>query len=124
MPAFLPSTKRALRALALLAPLALAGCGDRFFFGADGFERTLYVASRTETCYGISEQQCLLVKFDRDDDWEYHYDGIGGFDYERGFEYKLLVRKHLIAHPLADGSSIVYELIRVLSKTPAPQVAQ
>jgi hypothetical protein len=42
---------------------------------------------------------------------------IQGFEYEEGFEYVLKVNQKHVENPPADGSSIEYVLIEVLSKT-------
>lgn len=41
---------------------------------------------------------------------------IRGFQYEKGYEYKLLVEKTILINPPADGSAVIYRLIEVLSK--------
>lgn len=94
--------------LAVLALLVAAGCGeDRV---------VLYVGSERVPCTGVAEQQCLLVRRDPDDDWEYFYDGIRGFDYEEGYEYTILVRRERVDPVAADASSIRYTLIRILHR--------
>lgn len=42
---------------------------------------------------------------------------IEGFEYESGYLYVLKVNKYKIKNPPADGSSIGYKLLEVLSKT-------
>jgi hypothetical protein len=42
---------------------------------------------------------------------------IEGFTYVEGFEYTLKVQKTTIKNPPADGSSISFKLIQVVSKT-------
>ncbi|MCP4420550.1 MAG: META domain-containing protein [Chloroflexi bacterium] len=78
---------------------------------------TMYVGSETVECVGVGPQICLLVKFDKETEWEFFYDGIAGFEHEPGFEYELLVTKTEIENPPADASSIQYELVEVVSKT-------
>ena len=43
-------------------------------------------------------------------------DGIKDFVYEEGFSYTLSVEKTHLANPPADGMSVRYELIEILSK--------
>ncbi len=79
------------------------------------------VNSYTVECYGEMEGNCLLVQEGDKigtEDWEYFYyeDSIVGFDYEPGYMYDLIVRKIRVEAPPQDGSSIRYELIRVVSK--------
>lgn len=51
-----------------------------------------------------------------EEDWEYFYDEIEGFNYESGYVYDLKVRKELIENPPEDASSIRYILEKVVSK--------
>lgn len=81
----------------------------------------LRVNGYTVECSGEMEGNCLLVQEGDKigtEDWEYFYyeDSILGFDYEPGYMYDLIVRKIRIEDPPQDGSSIRYELIRVVSK--------
>ncbi|MGL4493793.1 MAG: DUF4377 domain-containing protein, partial [Tannerellaceae bacterium] len=43
--------------------------------------------------------------------------GINGFTFEQGYEYKLSVLKTKLANPPIDGSDTTYQLIEILSKT-------
>jgi hypothetical protein len=56
----------------------------------------------------------LVIKSD-EDALEY----LNNFDFQWGYHYKLKVRRIELAKPPADGSSIEYELIKVLSKEKA-----
>jgi len=63
--------------------------------------------------------ECLLVQEGTmlgSKDWDFFYSEIEGFEYEPGFVYNLEVNKTTIDNPPADGSSIRYELVRVISK--------
>lgn len=60
-----------------------------------------------------------LVGGDAWGNWQPFYDSIDGFVHEPGFMYDLLVAKRTIRNPPADGSSIAYRLIRILSRTPS-----
>ncbi|MEE9372995.1 MAG: DUF4377 domain-containing protein [Saprospiraceae bacterium] len=51
------------------------------------------------------------------EDWSLLFDGIVGFDYKLGFFYKLKVKKNFIENPPADGSTIEYRLIEIVSQT-------
>ncbi|MCD7927044.1 MAG: DUF4377 domain-containing protein [Bacteroides sp.] len=44
------------------------------------------------------------------------FSGINGFEYEKGYEYNLLVEKITLSNPPADASNLKYRLIEVLSK--------
>lgn len=88
--------------------------------GATG-EANMIVNSYTVDCVGEMEGTCLLVQegdIMGTEDWEYFYyvDSIDGFTYESGYIYELLVKKTPIENPPMDGSSIRYELVKVISK--------
>lgn len=79
------------------------------------------VNSTTVNCIGEMEGTCLLVQEGNmigTENWEYFYyvDSIEGFSYEHGFIYNLRVRKTEIKNPMADGSSVRYELVKIISK--------
>ena len=78
--------------------------------------KTFIVADHRVDCTGSGPQQCLLVKEREQDDWQFFYDGIEGFDYEAGFEYRIEVNVYDVANPPADGSSRRYVLKRIISK--------
>ncbi len=80
---------------------------------------TMFIGAKTVACEGIGPQMCLLVKFEKHAAWELFYDVIAGFKHEEGFEYELLVNRIFIENPLADASSIEYELQEIVSKTEA-----
>lgn len=60
---------------------------------------------------------CMLVKEESESDYKtLDFQGITDFVYEKGYEYALWVEKRTLVNPPADGSSIVYKLIDVISK--------
>lgn len=73
----------------------------------------------TSTCQGLITKECLLIQ-EGDilgtKNWNFFYSEIDGFKYETGFVYNLEVTKTTIATPPADGSSIKYDLVRIISK--------
>ena len=79
--------------------------------------KTFYVGAEQVDCVGVGPQKCLLVKENVEDEYTYFYDNIGGFDWEAGYEYELLVSVTDIENPPADGSSLSYELVELVSKT-------
>lgn len=83
--------------------------------------KTLFVGPEQADCVGVVPQKCLLVKETVEDSYSFFYDGIAGFEWEEGFEYELRVTVTELEDPPADGSSLVYELIEVVSKTEVGQ---
>ena len=84
--------------------------------GSTGNTITLYVDSEQVDCVGVAPQKCLRVKTDPDGEWQLFYAPIEGFEYEEGFVYELKVNSFDVPNPPADGSSIRYELVEVVSK--------
>lgn len=78
--------------------------------------KTWMVADHKVDCVGSAPQQCLLIKEAESDNWQFFYDGIEGFDYEAGFEYKIEVKVYDVKNPPADGSSKRYVLKRIINK--------
>lgn len=78
---------------------------------------TYTIASKTTIGYGVGPMNCMLVKEGDGENWNLFYSQIEGFSYEPGYEYVLQVRKEKIDNPPADGSSIRYRLVKVVSKT-------
>lgn len=80
--------------------------------------KTLYVAAETKTCTGVGEMECLLVKTDKNQaEWEYFYSNIQGFNYQKGYEFELLIQETKVENPPADASNIKYTLVEIISKT-------
>tara|TARA_B110000503_G_scaffold141820_1_gene236522 strand:+ start:5688 stop:6362 length:675 start_codon:yes stop_codon:yes gene_type:complete len=81
-------------------------------------EFIIYVASHFYDCVGVVPQKCLLIKFEDEDKWQLHYDGIQGFNFEEEYAYKLLIKKEILDpnNVLADASSVMYHLVKILDK--------
>ena len=86
---------------------------------SDGTEQIIHVSPYQQECVGVAVQNCLVVRFDDEDELSFFYDSIGGFMFEQGFEYTLLVNVTERENPPADASSLQYELVEVLQKLPA-----
>lgn len=85
----------------------------------------LRVDSFTVACEGVTIGECLLVQegdMIGTEEWNYFYfkDNIEGFVFEANYVYDLIVQKTTIKNPPQDGSSIRYQLIKVISKTQVP----
>lgn len=78
--------------------------------------RVVTIAPQTVACTGVGPMNCLQAKFIWPKEWGNLYFGIKGFDFVSGYTYRLLVLENRIANPVADGSSIEYSLIKILSK--------
>lgn len=78
--------------------------------------RTYEVAAATAPCVALAPTQCLQVRTPPDTAWQLFYGAIDGFAYEPGFRYVLRVAERPIANPPADGSSVAYRLVAIVSK--------
>jgi len=85
-----------------------------------GLEKTLFVASERKPCTGVGPMECLQVREAVDRPWQYFYSEIEGFTFEPGFDYELRVREQKLANPPADGSSLRWTLVRMVSKKAVP----
>ena len=85
---------------------------------ASDASQEMYIASDTVPCYGgAARMQCLRTKDAPDKPWQYFYDQIEGFNYERGYEYVLKVKTIKREEPVpADASSVRWYLVEQVSK--------
>lgn len=79
---------------------------------------TLYVGPELVDCVGVAPQTCMQVKEDPNAEYTLFYGQIEGFTFEPGYEYELQVRVETVDNPPADGSSLKYTLVNVVSQTP------
>lgn len=82
---------------------------------------TLKVNHYQKTAIGQARTLVLLVQKDEhigSNEWTYFYEAIEGFEYELGFVYELKTIRREISNPPADGASVSYELLEIISKTP------
>lgn len=89
------------------------------FLGActhSGVTEKIIIASEQGDCIGVAPMKCLLIKKEGQQDWEFLYNGIEGFDYEPGYEYIIEIKKETIKNPAADQSSVKYIFVKELSK--------
>lgn len=81
-----------------------------------GIEKTLFVAAERKPCTGVAPMECLQVRESTDRPWQHFYSEIEGFVFEPGFDYELRVLEEKVANPPADGSSLRWTLVTVVSK--------
>lgn len=102
--------------LLFISAFALGACDKN----DDYTVREWTVASQLGISHGFHTlQPVLLVKANDDTSWRAVYEGIEGFDYEPGYEYKLRIKAKQLADPPQDASSVRYSLLELISKTPA-----
>ena len=97
-----------------LAALVVVGCD---LAGPEYIEtREVTVGPTLAKCYGEGRQSCMVV------DGGLFYDGIEGFDYEPGYDYRLRIGKYDPwdgNEPPQDAGQYAYRLIEQLEKTAA-----
>lgn len=86
---------------------------------SDADVKDIYLNHHKIECQGEALLLCMLSKSELNEDWQYFYDGIEGFNFEWGYTYKLRVKVTEISNPPADGSSVEYSLLEVLKKEKA-----
>ena len=108
-----------MRALVLaLGVMACASCApSRGASMQDGAVRvTFEVDAHRVACTGVAPMHCLRVRIPPDTAWRFLYEPIEGFEYEEGFVWRLEVERRRVVNPPADGSSVAYRLVRVVSR--------
>jgi heat shock protein HslJ len=91
-------------AIILLCVASCAAAGNKKF----------YVADRKINCAGA--YQCYQLKAKSKDTWHVYADTIAGFNYEEGYEYRLLLKPIQTASAFAGIYDEKYELVKVLAK--------
>lgn len=111
-------------AVVLLVAVAsvVPGIGCRTSTEPREYEARLQVAADSVDCFGMHPRKCLyvreLVGGDAWTSWGAFYAPIDGFAHEPGFVYDLIVGRREIRNPPADGSSVSYRLISIVSMVP------
>ena len=94
--------------------LILSSCN---FFQKDN-KKTILIGYTTQPCIaGVMETECMQIKWTKDQsEWEHFYGQIEGFNFEKGYEYELIVREEKVENPPADAPSVIYKLVKEVSK--------
>jgi len=109
--------------MALLAPLVvsatvLAGCSgssDQADPASADVVR-MWVGPERVECVGVAPMECLQVAYSEGGEPQLFYDAITGFEPEVGTSYVIDVQVTEVADPPADGSSLAYTLVSVVSE--------
>lgn len=112
-------------AIMILAVLMLAACASTLGTestgqetGHEAIEKVIHVGPTLVDCVGEGPQKCMLIKEKSEDEYSLFYDQIVGFDFEEGYEYRLVVKEEQVENPPAGASSLKWRLVRVDSKEP------
>jgi hypothetical protein len=111
-------------ALAALAVTLLAGaCGTSDASSsstASGEEVVrMWIEPELAECTGVGPMECMQVAYTDGGETELFYSTIEGFEFVEGTSYVIDVKVTEVASPPADGSSLSYSLVGVVSETPA-----
>ncbi|HEV7350580.1 DUF4377 domain-containing protein [Telluribacter sp.] len=83
-------------------------------------EIILKVRDSKAACVGAhGPMECLQIQEGElvgTQQWHFFYEQIEGFTYQEGYIYTMRVRKETLRSPPADGSSIKYSLLELVSK--------
>ena len=114
-----------MRFLLILTLLFLAACDveDIVLLPPSSEEdiKIIIVGPYTQRCHGaFFEQDCLMVREEESDNWEFFFEGIEGFDFEPGFIYTLEVRLEDRGPYIQDVGRYAYHLVKVIAKKQAP----
>lgn len=77
--------------------------------------REVVVGPELKDCVGVGPMKCMVV------DGLLFYDGIDGFDYQEGYEYRLRIEQFDAwpgQEPPQDAGRYGYRLIEIISKNP------
>jgi hypothetical protein len=84
-------------------------------------KKRLFVRETRATCEGgEGPRKCLQVRESESGDWQLFYAPIKGFKYEEGTKYELEVSVRHAPNAPADASSLVYELVAIISQQKVP----
>ena len=112
------ATMRRITAIAALV-LAMGAGGCSSSTSPEERVLTIEVAPSRVACMGVAPMECLQIREvsgGAEAEFSPTFIPIEGFVHETGYRYTLRVAERRLKNPPADGSSIVYRLIEVISR--------
>lgn len=79
----------------------------------------MWIQPELAECTGVGPMECMQVSYTEDGEPQLFYSAIDGFTFVEGTSYVIDVQVTEVASPPADGSSLSYTLVDVVSETPA-----
>lgn len=109
-----------MKLLSLFLPLVLAACAAPVPTTPEPVTpaakaEVWVIASKYKDCTGVGPMKCMYVTKPNGKQ-EFFYGSIQGFNYQEGYEYQVEVASAPVANPPADGSSIRYTLVKIISQ--------
>lgn len=109
--------------LAALTVVVLSGaCGSSDASSSTGSAEEvvrMWIEPELAECTGVGPMECLQVSYTDGGETELFYSTIEGFEFVEGTSYVIDVKVTTVASPPADGSSLAYSLVGVVSESPA-----
>lgn len=93
-----------------LVAAALSGCSS------DSDTTRMWIGPELVECEGVAPQMCMQVAYAEDEEYQYFYDEIEGFNYQEGTSYVIDVEITEVADPPADASSLSYSLVEIIEE--------
>ena len=78
----------------------------------------MWIAPELAECTGVGPMECMQVAYEEGGPTELFYETIDGFTFEEGTSSVIDVRVEEVDDPPADGSSLTFTLVEVVSQTP------
>lgn len=78
----------------------------------------MWIEPELVECVGVGPMECMQVAYSDGGPTELFYDSIEGFTFTEGTAYVIDVQVTPVADPPADGSSLAYSLLEVVSEQP------
>ncbi len=83
--------------------------------------KIIYVAPALQNCETDNQKKCLLIKENKEDDWQLFEGDIEGFDYKEGFLYKIEMKVSKVKGSANQKDQFRYELIKVIYQESSKQ---
>jgi len=84
--------------------------------------KIIYVAPALQNCETQGAKKCLMIKENKEDDWQLFDGEIEGFDYKEGSMYKIEVKISKAKGATNEKDQLKYELLKVIYQESIKQV--
>ena len=84
--------------------------------------KIIYVAPALQNCETQGDKKCLMIKENKEDDWQLFDGEIEGFDYKEGSMYKIEVKISKAKGATNEKDQLKYELLKVIYQESIKQV--
>lgn len=102
----------------IITPISIVLIAMSCHIQAQAAKMTLYIKEVKTPCTTVIETECLQVKYKKNQEWQTFSAPISGFNFEKGFEYEIIVDKKKINKAAADQNNFSYTFVKMVKKTP------